>query len=96
MEACQLGLLPTRLLSQLGLGSTWPGQLGLFIFLMVNQDITNVPNKKFGGYDLEYRKKTLIFKKGPYNYQNALYTRKHFYLPKGLRKHMQGGVCMPC
>ena len=63
---------------------------------MVNQDITNVPNKKFGGYDLECRKKTLIFKKGPYNYQNALYTRKHFYLPKGLRKHMQGGVCMPC
>ena len=54
MEAGQLGLVPTRPLSQLGLGSTRPGQLGLFIFLMVNRDITYVPNKKFGRYDLEY------------------------------------------
>ena len=34
--------------------STRPGQLGLFIFLMVNWDITYVPNKEFGRYDLEY------------------------------------------
>ena len=54
MEAGQLGLVPTRPLSQLGLGSTRPGQHGLFIFLMVNRDITYVPNKKFGRYDLEY------------------------------------------
>ena len=54
MEAGQLCLVPTRPLSQLGLGSTRPGQLGLFIFLMVNRDITYVPNKKFGRYDLEY------------------------------------------
>ena len=53
-EAGQLGLVPTRPLSQLGLGSTRPGQLGLFIFLMVNRDITYVPKKKFGRYDLEY------------------------------------------
>ena len=53
-EAGQLGLVPTRPLSQLGLGSTRPGQLGLFIFLMVNRDITYVPNKKFDRYDLEY------------------------------------------
>ena len=53
-EAGQLGLVPTRPLSQLGLGSTRPGQLGLFIFLMVNRDITCVPNKKFCRYDLEY------------------------------------------
>ena len=39
-EAGQLGLVPTRPLSQLGLGSTRSGQLGLFIFLMVNRDIT--------------------------------------------------------
>ena len=31
-----------RPLSQLGLGPTPPGQLGLFIFLMVNRDITYV------------------------------------------------------
>ena len=36
--------------------STRPGQLGLFIFLMVNRDITYVPNKKFGRYDLEYNR----------------------------------------
>ena len=53
-EAGQLGLVPTRPLSQLGLGSTGPGQLDLFIFLMVNRDITYVPNKEFGRYDLEY------------------------------------------
>ena len=53
-EAGQLGLVPTRPLSQLGLGSTRPGQLGLFIFLMVNRDIIYVPYKKFGRYDLEY------------------------------------------
>ena len=50
----QLGLVPTRPLSQLSLGSTRPGQLGLFIFLMVNRDITYVPNNKFGRNDLEY------------------------------------------
>ena len=33
---------------------------------------------------------------GPYNYQKELYTGKHLYLPKALREHMQGGVCMPC
>ena len=54
MEAGQLGLVPTRPLSQLGLGSTRPGQLGLFIFLMVNRDIIYVPNKKFDIYDMEY------------------------------------------
>ena len=53
-EAGQLGLVPTRPLSQLGLGSIRPGQLGLFIFLMVNRDITYVLIKKFGRYDLEY------------------------------------------
>ena len=26
------------------------------------------------------------FNKGPYNYQKALYTGKHFYLPKGTEK----------
>ena len=55
-EAGQFGLVPTRPLSQLGLGSTRPGQLGLFNFLMVNRDITYVPNKKFGRYNLEYAK----------------------------------------
>ena len=30
------------------------GPLGLFIFLMMNRDITYVPNKKFGRCDLEY------------------------------------------
>ena len=50
----QLGLVSTRPLSQLGLGSTRPGQLGLFIFLMVNRDITYVPNNKFCRNDLEY------------------------------------------
>ena len=54
MEAGQLGLVPTRPLSQLGLASTRAGQLGLFIFLMVNRDITYATNKKFGRYDLEY------------------------------------------
>ena len=34
--------------------STRQGQLGLFIFLMVNRDITYVTNKKFVRYDLEY------------------------------------------
>ena len=53
-EAGQLGLVPTQPLSQLGLGSTRPGQLGLFSFLMVNRDITYETNKKFGRYDLEY------------------------------------------
>ena len=53
-EAGKLGLVPTWPLSQLGLGSTLLGQLGLFIFLMVNCDITYVHNKKFGRYDLEY------------------------------------------
>ena len=54
MEAGQLSLVPTLPLSQLGLGSTRPGQLGLFISLIVNRDITYVTNKKFGRYDLEY------------------------------------------
>ena len=54
LEAGQLGLVPTRPLSQLGLRSTRPGQLGLFIFIMVNRGITYVPNKKFGRYYLEY------------------------------------------
>ena len=53
-EAGQLGLVPTRPLSQLGLGSTRRSQLGLFIFLMMNQTIIYVPNKKFGRYDMEY------------------------------------------
>ena len=39
--------------------STWPrvnsaGSTRPVIFLMVNRDITYVPNKKFGRYDLEY------------------------------------------
>ena len=33
-EAGQLGLIPTRPVSQLGLGSTRPGQLGLLFFLL--------------------------------------------------------------
>ena len=33
-EVGQLGLIPTRLLSQLGL-STWPGQLGLVLFKVI-------------------------------------------------------------
>ena len=53
-EAGQLGLVPTWPLSQLGLGSTRQGQLGLFMFLMVNRHSTYIPNKKFGRYDLEY------------------------------------------
>ena len=36
-------------------------------------------------------------KKGPYDYQKALYTGKHFNLPKSIKKtHAKGGVCMPC
>ena len=34
-EAGQLGLIPTRLLSQLGPVSTWPGQLGLVLFKVI-------------------------------------------------------------
>ena len=57
MEAGKLGLVPTRPLSQLGLGSTRPGQLGLFIFLMVNWDITYMMyllRSVVDLYDLEY------------------------------------------
>ena len=50
LEAGQLGLVPTRPLSQLGLGSTRPGQLGLG---ESGYHINYVPNKKFGRYDLE-------------------------------------------
>ena len=35
-------------------------------------------------------------KAGPYNYQKALYTESTFIYQKALRKHMQGGVFMPC
>ena len=34
-EAGQLGLIPTRLLSQLGPVSTWSGQLGLVLFKVI-------------------------------------------------------------